>query len=268
LSDRRRILALGGGGFTTAERNPALDRLVLRLTGRRVPRICFLPTASGDQREQAVRFHERFGMWPCEPSVLSLFHLRHERIDPAAHLLSQDAIYVGGGSMRNMLAIWREHGIDEVMRLAWDAGIVLAGVSAGAMCWFHGGVSSSGGAPEAVQGLGLLPGSLSVHRNAEPGRLPVFLRAVAEGELPAGYAADDGAALVFAGRRLLGCVASLRRAGVSRVAAAGDGTTQIRMPVQLLDASEHTSRSADRLAYEDRLAVAELRALRAGRPWL
>ncbi len=120
--------------------------------------VCFLPTASGDPREQVTRFHERFGDWPCEPSVLSLFHLGRDRIDPVAHILAQDALYIGGGSMRNMLAIWREHGIDEAMRTAWERGIVLAGLSAGAMCWFEGGVSMSGGQPEVVHGIGLLSG--------------------------------------------------------------------------------------------------------------
>ncbi len=120
---------MGGGGFTMPDhdQSDALDRLVLALTGKAVPRVCFLPTASGDPRDQVTRFHERFGDWPCDPSVLSLFHLGRDRIDPIAHILSQDALYIGGGSMRNMLAIWREHGIDEAMRTAWERGIVLAG---------------------------------------------------------------------------------------------------------------------------------------------
>ncbi|MGZ4173680.1 MAG: Type 1 glutamine amidotransferase-like domain-containing protein, partial [Solirubrobacteraceae bacterium] len=165
-ADERRIFAMGGGGFTM-EDSPTLDRFVLSLTGTHVPRVCFLPTASGDPREQMTRFYERFGSWPCEPTTLSLFHLGRDRIDPIEHLLSQDAIYVGGGSMRNLLAIWREHGIDIAMRIAWESGVVLAGLSAGAMCWFEGGISMSGGAPEAVRGLGLLPGSLSVHLDGE-----------------------------------------------------------------------------------------------------
>ena len=149
---------MGGGGFTMQDRSAALDRLVLTLTGKPVPRICFLPTASGDGRDQTTRFHERFSGWPCEPSVLSLFHLGRDRIDPRAHLLAQDAIYVGGGSMRNMLAVWREHGVDEAMRSAWERGIVLAGLSAGAMCWFEGGITMSGGAPRPAAGLGLARG--------------------------------------------------------------------------------------------------------------
>jgi peptidase E len=145
---------MGGGGFTMQERAPALDRLVLTMTGKPVPKVCFLPTASGDPREQTTRFYERFGSWPCEPSILSLFHLGRDRIDPIKHLLTQDAIYVGGGSMRNMLAVWREHGVDQAMRAAWESGVVLTGLSAGAMCWFEGGITMSGGAPEPVVGLG------------------------------------------------------------------------------------------------------------------
>ncbi len=252
---------MGGGGFTMAERSPALDRFVLELTAAPVPRICFIPTASGDPREQVTRFHERFGAWPCEPSVLSLFHLGESRLDPIEHLLAQDAIYVGGGSMRNMLAIWREHGIDEALRVAWHRGVVLAGLSAGAMCWFEGGVSMSGGAPEPVGGLGLLPGSLSVHLDGEGERLPVYRAAVGSGALPAGYAVDDGAALLYVGTRLAECVASHAGARVVRVDPDGEGgVRELPLPVRLLPGASH--RAVDR---DEPYGVSELRALRAGR---
>ena len=220
--ERRRILAMGGGGFTM-ERESALDRFVLTLTGRPVPKVCFLPTASGDPTDQVTRFHERFGAWPCEPSTVSLFHLGRDRIDPVEHLLAQDAIYVGGGSMRNMLAVWREHGVEEAMRTAWERGVVLAGLSAGAMCWFEGGVSKSGGVPEPVLGMGLLPGSLTVHLDGEPERLPIYRSAVLTGTLPPGYAADDGAALLFAGTEPAECVASRPGARVVRLTLDGSG---------------------------------------------
>jgi peptidase E len=259
--DPRRILAMGGGGFTMNERSPALDRLVLTLTGKEVPRICFLPTASGDPREQTTRFVERFAAWPCEPTILSLFHLARDRIDPYEHLLAQDAIYIGGGSMRNMLAIWREHNVDEAMREAWKRGVVLAGLSAGAMCWFRGGVTESGGAPAPVDGLGLLPGSLSVHMDGEPERLPVFRAAVASGRLEPGYAADDGAALLYAGERLQACVASGPSARVVRVAPGGpEGTVLQEMPMRVL-AGPQTVMAPE----EESRGVSELRALRAGR---
>jgi len=263
--DPRRILAMGGGGFTMNDRSGVLDRLVLELTGRGVPRVCFLPTASGDQREQLMRFHERFSLWPCETSILSLFHLQRDRLDPREFLLSQDAIYVGGGSMRNMLAIWREHRIDAVMREAWEAGVVLAGLSAGAMCWFEGGISLSGGRPEAVKGLGFLPGSLSVHRDSEPQRWPAYQRAIADGQLPDGYAADDGTALVFAGRHLVECVASAPSQRIVRVELEAGSPVQRPLPLRVLNRAEAPA-SVGRLAPApidaERVAVEELRSVR------
>jgi dipeptidase E len=258
---------MGGGGFTMQDRSTALDRLVLELTGRQLPRICFLPTASGVQREQVRAFHERFGGWPCRCSVLSLFHLGRERVDPVAHLLAQDAIYVGGGSMRNMLAIWREHGIDEAMRSAWERGIVLAGLSAGAMCWFEGGISCSGGAPEPVRGLGLLPGSLSVHLDGEPERIGAYRTAIAAGLLPDGHAADDCAALLYRGRELAECVASRPGARVLAVAADGRGGVRERaLAVRLLPGALPAARApAARSAIGEREAIEELRSLREGR---
>jgi dipeptidase E len=251
---------MGGGGFTMEERAPGVDRLILELTGKEVPRICFLPTAAGDSREQATRFQERYGSWPCEPSILSLFRLGQDRIDPVAHLLEQDAIYVGGGSMRNMLAIWREHGIEEAMRTAWERGIVLAGLSAGAMCWFEGGVTMSGGLPEVVHGIGLLPGSLSVHMSGETERIQLYERAVATGELPAGYAADDYAALIWHGTKLGECVISEPNAKVVRVDADGQGgVTVTAQPARLLPGAREVEPE------HEPYGVSEMRALRAGR---
>jgi len=268
--DRRRILAMGGGGFTM-ESTRALDRFALELASKPVPRICFLPTASGDPREQATRFHERFSSWPCEPSILSLFHLGRDRIDPREHLLAQDVIYIGGGSMRNMLAVWREHSVDEIMRAAWERGIVLAGLSAGAMCWFEGGITMSGGFAAAVTGLGLVGGSLSVHMDGEPERLPVFRTAIATGRLPAGFAADDGAALVLAGTELERCVSSRAGARVLSVAADGEGGTVERdLPVTPLAGAlpaPGTTRvpNVASVTADEPYGVSELRALRGGR---
>jgi peptidase E len=249
---------MGGGGFTMDDPSHALDAFVLSLTGKPVPRVCFLPTASGDPRDQVTRFYERFGSWACEPSILSLFHLARDRIDPVSHLLAQDAIYVGGGSMRNLLAVWREHGVDEALRVAWDAGVVLAGLSAGAMCWFGGGISMSAGTPEAVRGLGLLDGSLSVHLDGEAQRLPVYRAAVAAGELAPGYAADDGAALLFEGTELAECVSSRAGARVLRIEPDGrGGVVERSLPVRVL-------RTAGEAESAENRSVGELRDLRAG----
>jgi dipeptidase E len=266
--DRRRILAMGGGGFTMHERSPALDRLALTLTGKAVPRVCFLPTASGDPREQTTRFYERFSGWPCQPSILSLFHLGRDRIDPCTHLLSQDVIYIGGGSMRNMLAVWREHGVHEAMRSAWERGIVLAGLSAGAMCWFEAGITMSAGAPRPAPGLGLLEGSLSVHLDGEPDRLPAYRRAIATGAMPPGYAVDDCAAMLFAGTRLSRCVSSRIGARTVRIDADGAGATVERdLPVSPLPDAGVDGVGGPAAARDagEPYGVSELRALRAGR---
>lgn len=254
---------MGGGGFTMQDRSSALDRLVLTLTGVACPKVCFLPTASGDPRDQTTRFYERFSAWPCEPTVLSLFHLGRDRIDPRAHLLAQDAIYVGGGSMRNMLAVWREHGVDETMRSAWERGIVLAGLSAGAMCWFEGGVTMSGGAPRPAPGLGLIDGSLSVHLDGEPERLSVYREAVGSGALPPGFALDDCAALLLCGTEVGECVSSRPGARVVHVSADGEGgTVERQLAVRALPGA--VPGDAPVGAGEPR-GVSELRALRAGR---
>jgi dipeptidase E len=244
---------MGGGGFTMEPDNPALDEFILGLPEKQDPRICFLPTASGDADEQVRRFHATFGDRPCRTSHLSLFRLGREPIDVAEHLMAQDVIYVGGGSMRNMLAIWREHSLDEILRRCWESGVVLAGLSAGAMCWFDAGISTSTGRPAPVRGLGLLRGSLSVHRDGEPDRRPVYLDGVRTGELPPGYAADDGVGLLFRDGVLERAVSSRSAAGAARVDAEGEH----EMPVEFL--GDHTR--PDRAAPFE---VLELRSLRYG----
>jgi dipeptidase E len=221
---QRRIFAMGGGGFTMEPENPALDHFLLTLIDKREPRLLFLPTASGDPFEQTHRFHAAYDGKACTTTVLSLFRLHEQPVPLDELILGQDLIYVGGGSMRNMLAIWREHGLDELLREAWSRGTVLAGLSAGAMCWFTGGVTKSGGLPAPVKGLGLLPQSLSVHRDGEPDRLPVYRAAVHDGMLPAGWAADDGVGLLFEGDALVRVVSSRPGGGVARIEADGAET--------------------------------------------
>ena len=154
--------------------NPALDDYVRTLPPAREPRICLLPTAGGDSVDQIRRFYAAFGDQLCETSSVSLFRLGTHPVPLREHLLAQDVIYVGGGSLVNLLALWRAHGVDAILREAWQAGIVLAGLSAGSMCWFEHGVTKSGGAPAPAPALGFLPGSNSVHYDGEPERRPVF----------------------------------------------------------------------------------------------
>ncbi|MEA2156808.1 MAG: hypothetical protein QOE11_2948 [Solirubrobacteraceae bacterium] len=234
----RTILAMGGGGFTAEPTNGALDDYVLSLARRREARILFMPTASGDPNAQIAAFQATFGNRACRPHHLSLFRLQHETEELRELILSQDIVYVGGGSMRNLLAIWREHGLDLIMREAWEAGVVLAGLSAGAMCWFDHGITCSTGRPAPVRGLGFLPGSFSVHYDGDPSRRPVFLDAVARGAMPAGYGADDGVGLLFSDRTLVRIVSSRPAARAYRVEAGADAQVDETMLVpELLDSA-------------------------------
>jgi dipeptidase E len=234
VSGARTIFAMGGGGFTMEPENPVLDDFVLGLAAAREPRILFLPTASGDPAAQIVAFQERFSGRACRPSHLSLFRLHGSRRPLREIVLEQDVVYIGGGSMRNLLAIWRAHGLDAVLTEAWERGVVLAGLSAGAMCWFEGGITRSSGPPETIAGLGLLPGSLSVHADGEPERLPAYLTAVRSGALPGGWAADDGVGLLFQDTKLARTVSSRPGAAAQRVDAVEGELVRARIEPELL----------------------------------
>jgi len=232
--DERLIFAMGGGGFTMEPNNPLLDDYVLSLARPNEPRILFLPTASGDTTAQINAFKARFAHRTCVHEHVSLFRM-HELARPLRELvMEQDIIYVGGGSMRNLLAIWKAHGLDELLLEAWQCGIVLAGLSAGAMCWFQAGVTRSSGPPEALAGLGLLEGSLTVHADGEPERLPVWLASVRSGELPGGWALDDGVGLLFRGKRMDRAVSSRPGAGAQRVDAIAGELVRNRLEPELL----------------------------------
>jgi dipeptidase E len=232
------LLALGGGGFTMEPTNPLLDDYVLSLSPAAEPRILFLPTASGDTTAQIHAFHARFRDRLCIPEHLSLFRLGESRRQLQEIVLEQDIVYVGGGSMRNLLAIWRAHELDRLLEQAWRAGVVLAGLSAGAMCWFQGGITTSSGPPAPMAGLGLLEGSLTVHADGEPERLPVFLSSVRDGTLPGGWAVDDGVGLLFRGQRLERVVSSRPGAGAQRVDQVAGELVRHRLPPELL--GEHS----------------------------
>jgi peptidase E len=228
------VFAMGGGGFTMEPDNPALDDFVLSLAAKREPRILFLPTASGDPAAQIAAFQARFGDRACQARYLSLFRLQGKTRSLADIVLEQDIVYVGGGSMRNLLAIWRAHGLDRILMGAWRRGVVLAGLSAGAMCWFQGGVTRSSGPPRPISGLGLLSGSLTVHGDGEPERLPVWLDAVRSGRLPGGWAVDDGVGLLFRGHELDRVVSSRPGAAALRVDAVGGELVRSRIEPELL----------------------------------
>jgi dipeptidase E len=261
LRGEPQILAMGGGGFTMEPDNPALDDFLLSLVRVREPRILFLPTASGDPTAQITAFYGRFAR-RASATHLSLFRRHGSARSLADIVLEQDAIYAGGGSMRNLLAIWRAHGLDELLGEAWRRGIVLAGVSAGAMCWFAGGTTRSAGPPEVIRGLGLLPGSFTVHADGEPERLPVWLAAVRSGELPGGWAADDGVGLLFGGTRMVRVVSSRPGAAALRADVVGGELVRHRIEPALLAARAGGAGSGP--VPDDIQELRDLRELRAG----
>jgi dipeptidase E len=244
------ILALGGGGFSMERDGSTLDEYALSLTGAAQPRVCFLPTASGDADHYVVRFYRRFSA-DCKASHVSLFRRDQGtggvEDDLASHLLAQDLIYVGGGNVVSMLGAWRAHGLDAILRRAWRRGVVLCGPSAGSLCWFDQCLSAFHGDPRPVRGLGLLPYSNCVHYDAEPERRAEYHRAVAEG-MPPGFAADDGVGLHFRGT-LLDRVVSSRSDGCAyrvELQAESKRVLETRLETSYLGASAGAGAGAQR----------------------
>jgi dipeptidase E len=195
----RQIVALGGAGSKDAETRRLLAHVV-GLAGKRSPKVCVVATAAADDAESVLRL---YGRLPAEarPSYLPFFPWPPDGLRRFA--LDQDVIFVGGGNTANALAIWRVHGFDEILREAWEAGVVVTGWSAGMICWFEAGITDSFG-PQLDgmrDGLGFLDGSACPHYDGEELRRPVYTRLVAEG-FPPGIAADDGVGLHFVGTEL------------------------------------------------------------------
>ena len=229
----RQIVAFGGGGFSMESGNPLLDEYVLGLAGCERPRVCFLPSASGDADHYIVRFYRAFPADRCEASHISLFRREQGPEDLRAHLLSQDVIYVGGGSVVSLLGVWRAHGIDSILREAWEAGVVLCGLSAGSLCWFAEAVSGFHGAPQRVEGLGLLPFSNCVHYETSGSRRRAYHDFLRAGMRP-GYAAEDGAALHFSDAELRCVVASRPAARGYRLDTVGERVVEMRIATDFL----------------------------------
>ncbi len=196
--------------------NPLLDDYVLSLARKKRPRVCFVPTASGDNDGYIVRFHKAFP--PARAAATHLVLFNRTVRDLRRLVLAQDVIYVGGGNTANLLAVWRLHRLDRALAAAWRAGVVLCGISAGALCWFESGVTDSFGHPlePLNNGLGFLRGSFCPHYDGERDRRAAYHSLIAAG-LPNGYACDDGAALHFIGRRLAAVVSSKPNAKAYRV---------------------------------------------------
>ena len=212
----RQIIAMGGGGFSMEPDNLALDRYILDQAQKTRPKICFLPTASGDAEGYILNFYKAFTTLNCLPSFLSLFQL--PTADLEGFLLEKDILYVGGGNTRSMLALWREWGLDQILFKAYQAGVILAGLSAGANCWFEDcSTDSLPGELRVLAGLGYLPGSFCPHYDSEPERRPSYQGMIRKELLREGLAAEDGAAAHFIDEKLARLVSSRPTARVYRV---------------------------------------------------
>ena len=213
-----------------------LLRHALRLSGKKRPKLCFVPTAGGE-KDSALRLcYGAVAGEEVDASHLTLFTMPNVD-DPAAHLLAQDVVWVGGGSVANLLALWRVHHLDEAFAEAWEKGVVLAGVSAGSICWHVGGTTDSFGPSLCLvdNGLGLVPYGNGVHYDAEAERRPLMKKLVAEGRLPLSFATDNGVGLHYVGTELAEVVSEKEGAFGWRLESDGaGGLTETRLEARLL----------------------------------
>jgi peptidase E len=227
----QRIVAMGGGDLRQPY-VPARDAFILSLARRRRPRVGFIATASGDSERDTAEFFRALSSLECEPTDVPLFERRHSDLRRA--VLDLDVVYVGGGNTLSLLAVWRAHGLDTALREAWDAGIVLCGVSAGMNCWFEQSVTDSYGLNDLGplrDGLGFLAGSCCPHYSEDLRRRPAYQQLVGSGALEDGVAADDGAALVYEGTSLADVVRwTAEDATAYRVTRVGSGVREDRLP--------------------------------------
>lgn len=192
----KHVFAMGGAFLADPENNLHLERYFKGLTGLAAPRVLFIPTASGDHEAYQLRFFQAFTKLGCVPSVLPFFKRTPQKLDE--FVLEHDAIAVGGGNTRTMLAIWRDWGLDTILRQAYERGTPMGGSSAGSICWFEQGITDSIAGPlTALPCLGFVPGSNCPHYDSEKDRRPTYQGMIGRGEVKDGYAADDGVGLHF-----------------------------------------------------------------------
>jgi dipeptidase E len=227
----RHIVAIGGGGIAGIA-GDALDAYVLALARRDRPRVLVVPTAWGDDPRSVLQVYDALR---SRAEVSHLFLFERNVDDVRSFVVKHDIVWVTGGNTANLLAIWRAQGIDAVMREAWEAGVILAGASAGAACWFeHAGVDWFAPARAALSGLGLLRGSFCPHYDRPSERTQTYKRLVAAGQMAPGFAADDRVALRFAGRELADAVTARPEARAYRVEARNGAAVEIALETRVL----------------------------------
>ena len=234
MSDRaKQIIPIGGGGFYRDSENLELEKYIIRQSGSENARIAFVPTASGEPDHYMSSFYAAFLKLNCRPSVLTFFK---RTPDLRSFLLSQDIIYVGGGNTKSLLAVWHDWGVPEILREAWQSGIVLTGVSAGAICWFEQGLTDSfSDELRPLACLGILPGSCCPHYDGEAQRRPSYHRLIASGEISAGVAIEDWTGVHFKGTEIHKVITSKRGARAYSVRAVYGSVQEVSLAGEFLD---------------------------------
>lgn len=226
----RRIFAVGGAIMGGSAPYPLINYM-LTLTGKSEPVVVCLPTARGDNVESLVAWYETMNQLPCRPRHLRLYGPTKSLVNFEQQLLSADVIYVPGGNTLNMLATWKVQGVDAILRKAWERGILLAGESAGMVCWFEQAVTDSRpGSLTSMDGLAWLKGSACPHYHGETQRQPAFHRLITDGTMKDGVACDDGAGMLFEGDKLVKVVTVSEKATAYTVRR--DGAQVIEEPLK------------------------------------
>jgi peptidase E len=228
----KQIIPIGGGGFYRDAENLELEKYIIRQSGAENARVAFVPTASGEPDHYIASFYAAFLRLGCRPSVLTFFK---RTPDLRSFLLNQDVIYVGGGNTKSLLAVWHDWGVAEVLREAWESGIVLTGVSAGAICWFEQGLTDSfSGNLQPLDCLGFLPGSCCPHYDGEVQRRPSYHRLLAAGEISAGVAIEDWTGVHFKGTEIYKIISSKRGARAYSVRAVYGSVQEVALASEFL----------------------------------
>lgn len=228
----RKILAMGGGGFSMEPGNLLLDQFFFSLAEKQKPNVCFIGTASGDAQGYIDRFYDYMKDHDVTPSHLSLFKAP---VGPLRdYVLSKDVIYVGGGNTRNLMTLWKEWGLDKILWEAYNNGVVLGGLSAGGLCWFEEGVTDSiPGSLTKLSCMNILKGSFCPHFDGEAERRPSYHDLVLNG-LKSGYACDDSAAVYFENEVLVESVSSVTTASSYYVKNDGGKIQEEKIPTRYL----------------------------------
>ena len=230
---KRQVIAMGGGGFMMEPENPLLDKYIIEQAHKPRPSVCFLPHATDDAVRNTFRFFNAFSKFDVKTTALSLFH--PEPTDVESFLMEQDIIYVGGGNTRNMVVLWREWKLDNILHKAYENGTVLAGLSAGANCWFEQcSTDSIPGGNTVLHCIGIIEGSFCPHYDGEVDRRPSLHQMLNEGKIGDGYAADDGAAAHFIDGKFARAVSSRPNAKVYKVDKSGGQVTEIAIETDYL----------------------------------